>query len=254
MKSEYERELNKVYLHLEVPEFYQEDYKMRMLAQNELPALLDVTGYGMEGKSRYRYTVTGLASMKSQFEEIPLKKKDMYGFVNQLIDVVQLLKQYLLNPEELLLTPEFIFGKDGNWKFCYLPGHKRELSESFHMLTEFFVKQLDYDDFDGMMFAYDLHKATLQENYNLEELMQQYRIQEEERRGIEEVKRHLEEKEEISFVEDRREEEYAEKIDCETLCETKSKWGGWKKEAKRLRKKCVAGMKNFILESDGHLE
>ena len=42
----------------------------------------------------------------------------------------------------------------------------------FHRLTEFFVKQVDYKDEEGVNFAYTLHKMTMEENYSIEEIMQ----------------------------------------------------------------------------------
>ena len=42
----------------------------------------------------------------------------------------------------------------------------------FHQLTEFFVKEVDYKDEEGVHFAYTLHKMTMEENYSVEEIMQ----------------------------------------------------------------------------------
>ena len=113
--------------------------------------------------------------MKSLFEASVIKKEDMLGFVNRLMEVVKALRRFMLNPDGLLLYPEFIFYGENTWYFCYLPGRKKSLCEAFHVITEYFVRKLDYEDTEGIMLAYELHKATLQENYDLEKIMDEYR-------------------------------------------------------------------------------
>ena len=124
MKTGYEKELNRVFLHVDLSRLYEEDYQIHMMRKNNISGLLEVTGCGMNGKSRYSYAVTGMVSMKTIFETSVIKKKDMLTFVNRLIEVVKLLGSYMLNPDGLLLYPEFVFFGEDNWFFCYLPGRK----------------------------------------------------------------------------------------------------------------------------------
>ena len=57
-----------------------------------------------------------------------------------------------------------------------------DLCKIFHELTEYFVKMLDYEDTEGIFLAYELHKATLQEHYDLELIMKEYKGREAERK------------------------------------------------------------------------
>ena len=115
-------------------------------------------------KKQIQLCVTGMVSMKTMFETSVIRKDDMLIFVNRLIEVVKLLGSYMLNPDGLLLYPEFVFFREDNWFFCYLPGRRKPLGEAFHIMTEYFVKKLDYEEVEGILLAYELHKATLQEN------------------------------------------------------------------------------------------
>ena len=83
----------------------------------------------------------------------------------------------MLHPGCLLLEPEYVFCRKQKYFFCYLPGGKQELCESFHRMTEYFVEKLDYEDEKGITLAYELHKATLEENYDLDAIMQEYRTE-----------------------------------------------------------------------------
>ena len=46
------------------------------------------------------------------------------------------------------------------------------MTEKFHCLTEFFVREVDYQDDDGVYLAYMLHKSTMEEHYSVEKIMQ----------------------------------------------------------------------------------
>lgn len=63
MNTKYEKELNRICLHIHVPEIYEEDYQMPMLRANKIPGILEVNGCGIDGESRYTYEITGLVSM-----------------------------------------------------------------------------------------------------------------------------------------------------------------------------------------------
>lgn len=183
-RSEYETKLNRVCLHIYKEEPYEEDYQMPMLRQNRLDGILEVDGCEVEGKARYTYEISGLVSMKSMYENTCIEKQEILNIVTRILEVTETLQKYMLNPNCLVLKPEYIFCKDRQWFFCYFPGMKEDLCRLFHELTEYFVRMLDYEDTEGIFLAYELHKATLQEHYDLELIMKEYRSHEMERRKI----------------------------------------------------------------------
>ena len=173
-RTEFEIKLNHACLHVYTDRPYEEDYQMPMLSGNMLFGILPVEGCEIEGKGCYTYEISGLSAMKSKYEKTRLGKEDIAGFVKQLLKVTEELQQYMLDPDCLVLNPEYIFYKQEQCYFCYLPGKGRGLKESFHELTEYFVKTLDYEDTEGIFLAYELHKATLQEHYDLRQIMKDY--------------------------------------------------------------------------------
>lgn len=253
MKTGYEKELNKVSLHIDLPRLYEEDYQIHMLRENSIPCLLDITGCGMDGKSRYTYSVTGMKSMKTMFETLPVKREDMLCFVTRLMEAVKGLKRYMLNPDGLLLYPEFMFYNKATWFFCYLPGRRKSLCEAFHVITEYFVRKLDYEDTKGIMLAYELHKATLEENYDLEKIIDDYTRHEEKRNYTgEESMINTEEEclpEENLFSLD--EDVYEAKSEPDTVRETGGWCIPWKKTIHRLKKRNWGSWRDLIFETDG---
>lgn len=183
-RAEFETKLNRSCLHIYKEAHYEEDYQMPMLRQNRLDGILEVEGCEMDGKARYTYEISGLTSMKTMYENTSIKKQEIESVIARILEVTNILQRYMLDPNCLVLKPEYIFYKEGQWFFCYFPGMEEDLCKIFHELTEYFVKMLDYEDTEGIFLAYELHKATLQEHYDLELIMKEYRGRESERKKL----------------------------------------------------------------------
>lgn len=174
IQMEFETKLNQTLLHICLSEKYEEDYQMPMLRHNRMVGILEVKGWEMEGRARYSYDVSNLVSMKSFFEKHPLQQAEIEALVHDLLETVEDLQKYMLNPECLVLQPEYIFYGKKRWYFCYFPQMKGNFQSAFHTLSEYFVKTLDYKDTEGIFLAYELHKATLEEHYDLSAIVAEF--------------------------------------------------------------------------------
>lgn len=172
MITEIERELRHTWMIFEFNKIYEEDYQMKMIYSNSIPGLLNVQGQGMDEKSRYRYEISGKISMKVLGERESWNYSQMEDFMRQLIRILKEMDNYLLNVNCLSLNPEHIYWNDGKFYFSYCPAMEQDLWEKFHELTEYFVRETNYDDKEAIYFAYELHKSSMEENYNIEEILE----------------------------------------------------------------------------------
>lgn len=284
IQAEYETKWNCVYLHFMIDREYEEDYQMPMLRQNDIAGVLRADGCAVEGKSRYTFEVGGLVSMKKMHEKAAMTKQTILDVVSGLLRTIESLQEYLLNPDCLLLEPEYVFYHEGQWKFCYLPGTEGNLGKSFHQLTEYFVKTLDYEDVDGIFLAYELHKATLQEHYDLRQIMEKYRQHETERKHAEEqraeqrfgdafrlteeeqaekerrekakAEKEISEKENTVHEEEEESEEYIryerhkKSPPTDVIREESGWWGSWRTAAQKIRSRRWGIWDDLIMESD----
>ncbi len=154
----------------EVCEF-QEDYQLAMIRENQIPGLLKVQGWGVDQKSQYSYDISGLPSMKERFEKEPITEKNLRVFLGQLFAVLEEMRKYMLDINRIVLDPMYIFLRDADYQFCYLPSQESKLTITFHGLTEYFIKAVDYGDTKCVVMACELHKVTMEERYNLRELL-----------------------------------------------------------------------------------
>lgn len=172
IKSLYRRNLNSTKLIIEEEQQYQEDFQMRMIQENKIAGLLKFHGIGIEGFSQYHYDITGKVSMKALYEKARITHTELTCFLKQLSAVLDRLKNFLLDADCLLLKPEYIFYAKGQFYFCYLPVQEEEMCKEFHALTEFIVSQSDYQDKEAVFMAYQIHKASMEENYSMEQLLE----------------------------------------------------------------------------------
>lgn len=169
---------------LEGEEGDKEDYQIVMLKENQIPGILDMDVRHVDNQNQYHYDISGKTSFKILHEKVNLTSDDMKRLVNELLQAIQILKKYMLDGKCLLLDPEYIFCSDNSYYFCYYPFSKQDIREEFHRLTEFFVREVNYKDEEGVHFAYTLHKATMEENYSIEEIMKNLLPKSEEEKDI----------------------------------------------------------------------
>jgi len=156
---------------LEGEEGDREDYQIVMLKENEISGILNMDVRYVDNQSQYYYDISGKTSFRTLHEKVNLSLDDMKRLVDALLQSIQTLKKYMLDSKCLLLDPEYIYCTDDSYYFCYYPSCRQDIREEFHRLTEFFVREVNYKDTEGVHFAYTLHKATMEENYSIEEIM-----------------------------------------------------------------------------------
>lgn len=210
MKSYFKHNLKQAFLIIEGEE-ETEDFQARMLNENDIPGLLKTSVKFVDDKVHYYYDISGKSSLKMIYEKSKLKKEQMKFVVESVIQAIRQVQKYMLEGSGILLDPEYIYCEDEKYYFCYYPRCDLDLRKEFHKLTEFFVREVDYKDREGVHLAYTLHKETMEEHYSIEKIME----------GIhEEV-----EVPKISY-EEKREENMEENM---IIAEKKEKWGSVKK-------------------------
>lgn len=174
MKTYYKNDLKRAYMIIECEAEEMEDYQIIMLKENEIPGILKTDLRFVDNKSQYYYDISGKTSFKMLHEKINLTLEDMKGLVNELLQAINTLKKYMLDEKCILLEPEYIFCEGEKYYFCYYPSCEQNIGKEFHRLTEFFVREVNYRDEEGVHFAYTLHKATMEKNYSIEEIMKRF--------------------------------------------------------------------------------
>ena len=97
------------------------------------------------------------------------------------IQVMEEMSEYLLNPCQLILEPEYIYmdAEKKNVRFCYLPGFHGEVQKQFQNLAEYFLPKLDHEDGKAVMLGYGVYRRALEDSFHLEHIKKElYKVRE----------------------------------------------------------------------------
>lgn len=178
MKAYIKNDLKQTFLILEGEEDREEDFRTSMLQGNEIPGLLKTSITYVDNKRHYHYDISGKISLKAKYEKTKLSGEDIRRLVYAILQVIREAKNFMLNTEDIILNEEYIYCEGEEYFFCYKPSCQLKLTEEFHKLTEYFVREVDYKDEEGIHLAYTLHKSSMEENYSIEKIME--KLEEEE--------------------------------------------------------------------------
>lgn len=167
-------ELNGSELMLQSEDPYEENYQLKMIRENPIPGLLKVTACHKDSYGQYLYSISGLTTLEKKFEKTPCHKEDIQKFLSQLMELIEQLNNYLLDLNYIILDPKYIFVKEEKYFFCYYPKLNKEIIEGFHELSEYWIKVIDYEDYGSVAYACGIHKKTMEECYDLENLIEIY--------------------------------------------------------------------------------
>ena len=182
MKSEYKRDMNHNYLILTGEDVIDTDsYQVRMIVANVVPDLLQCRIQGIDGKFMVYYDVTSRHSLTALFEDRKLGIEDLQIILGGFIQVMEEMSEYLLNPCQLILEPEYIYmdSEKKNVRFCYLPGFHGEVQKQFQNLAEYFLPKLDHEDGKAVMLGYGVYRRALEDSFHLEHIKEElYKVRE----------------------------------------------------------------------------
>lgn len=171
MKITVEREANDSWLKISESIQYESDYQMKMIAYNNPAKMLPMKIKKTDEETIFLYDISDTISLQQYYRQQALNQEEMLWIISEILHVLNEMRRYLLEPDRLVLNPACIFKKENELLFCFLPIYKKSFRKSFHTLTEYFVKELDYSDENAIQTGCRLHKYTMEDNYKLENIL-----------------------------------------------------------------------------------
>ena len=183
MKTEYKRDMNHNYLILYGEEEINTDsYQVRMLVGNIIPSLLKCRIQGMDGKFMVYFDITSRQALNRLYEEKKMGIEDLRRIFGGFVKVMEDTAEYLMNPGQLVLAPEYIFTdmEEGQVYFCLMPGYDRDIKEQFQALTEYILPKIDHEDGVAVMLGYGVYRRAMENSFHLEHIKEElYKLPEE---------------------------------------------------------------------------
>ena len=173
MKTKYIRDFRHNYLVVQEESENPNGYVVKMITENAIEGLIPCQERKMNGDAFLYYDITSRQSLQSILEAQPLQMCHLRKLFSGLKAVSEVMEKYLLNPEELLLMPEYVFADMTAWDyaFVYYPGMQGENNSSFQKLTEFFMQHMNSEDMKLVEAVYQMADLLNRQQFVLDEII-----------------------------------------------------------------------------------
>lgn len=190
MQVEYKRDLNHNYLIVQGDSAIDTtSYQVRMVLAGQMPMLLPCRIQALDGRALLYYEITSRQSLASYYENKKLDEGDLRAIFQGFMEIVQHLRAFLLEPDQLLLSPEYIFldVSSGQLFFCCLPGYSMEIIRQFCSLVEYLLPKINHQDCAAVALGYGVYRCAIREGFQMEDLKKElFHIQEQEAKSMRE--------------------------------------------------------------------
>ncbi|MDD2957334.1 MAG: DUF6382 domain-containing protein [Lachnospiraceae bacterium] len=165
--------MNHNYMILENKQVTGEEYTVRMVEQNQIPELLNCQVRKRDGSTYLYYEITSRQPLEQIYAKKNMKSQDIEQLLFGIRSALERGRQYLLNPEDMILQPEFIYmnAESRQLQLCYYPHLPEREGVSFGELAEYILKHLDHSDRKAVELGYELFRQASMENFSLSETL-----------------------------------------------------------------------------------
>lgn len=149
-------------------------FDVKMLLNNQISGLLPLQIQYIDNQCIYRYMTGEKISLAGLLSHRKLQFKEAYQLWKDIFHSCSICGEYLLQPEHLLLYPEYIYwsAQTKSFSICYFPGREENLEVQVKRLCEFLLKVTDHQDRLGRKFIYDWYDRLMGRGFYLSELEQ----------------------------------------------------------------------------------
>lgn len=170
LQAEYRHDIQKNYLVVQGRE--EENYMLHMLAGKRVQGFLPLEIREINNEKEYYYDITGKENLqqisnREKWREIQLKK-----YISQILTEIGKCREYLLNPDNLVLDPAYIYidMKNREVSLCYVHDYNQKINEQLSQLFSYFMNIVDYQDKDAVQIVYKLYEKSREVHCTLNDL------------------------------------------------------------------------------------
>lgn len=169
MEVSYKRDVNHSFLVIRPEnEVDTKAYPVRMVLGNVIPGLLPCRLQKADGTILLYYDITARQQLSEMYQKLGFTElKNIY---QEFLRIFGQLKMYLLNMDQLLLEPEYVYldKKEEIMYLCYLPGYEKPVQEQLKDFTEYLLPRMEHQDSKGVMLGYSIYRLLAEEGFQME--------------------------------------------------------------------------------------
>lgn len=147
-------------------------FQIRMLEENEIPYLMHPVRLEVDGVLVLKYELNAVYIVERMVGRLKPDGKLFAAWLSSILDCIAELEQYLLVPDNLVLSPDYMFYRcsDKTLAMLYIPGYERDIRLQMKCLMEYIMQRFDASDRAGIQFLYKAYELVCMENADIGDL------------------------------------------------------------------------------------
>lgn len=147
-------------------------YQRNLLKLNQVCGLMRTEIREVDNRVYYCYDINDKTSLLSLVRKQSLEYKEVKAFLQCCIQTIEGAKMYLMEEDNFILIPEFIFftEKAQEVVLCYMDRYQKEIRQQFYELVEFLLNHINYKDQSCVRMVYELFQLLGKENTTFYEM------------------------------------------------------------------------------------
>lgn len=191
---EYQKSLNQNYL-VYKNELGEENYELRMLAENQINYLLPMELRSIDGREDIYYKIESFQPLIRLYKNREMKLEDVRIILIGLTGAIAAIQEYMLDERHVVLLPEYIFirTESREVRLLFHPFYESDIREGVREFANYLIGRIDHTEQQAVMMGYQFYRIVREDNFILEDIVNLY--QGKEKNSLEKNKKMIPEKE-----------------------------------------------------------
>ena len=152
-----------------------EEFLLRMIIENQIPGLLQVTRNQLNEEGELYYHINGYISFAEYCAKKQLGQQDVKRLLLTLQKILKQMEEYLLDADSLLLEPDSLFYSTSKEAFgiCLYPFIQRNVRSQIQDLGEYLLNHINHEDENVVRMTYQFYRLTREGNFEISQVVEE---------------------------------------------------------------------------------
>ena len=171
MNISYGHDTNNNFMIIKQP-FEALSYKFKIIEKNEISGLLKMKYTVLDEEIVLKYNISSKTAIKDLYSKEKIKFNQLRTLIQGIIALWDLIPNYLLDADNIILTDDMIFIDLNTNKvyLCYSPGYKKDFYMAFRDLIQGMLLAVDYNDLMAVEVIYKVNEWCSIEHNEIDRL------------------------------------------------------------------------------------
>ena len=153
------------------------NYRLKMLENNDIEGLIRPICMEIDGRLTLKYNTNACYVLDRLFVKVKPDGNFLKIIMKQLESVLYKLKEFLMEPDDVVLKPEYMFY---NWgektlRLIYIPGYGVNIKKQLKGFLEYVMKIFDHRDEEGVRYMYGMYDLICDDTFSIEDFKLEFK-------------------------------------------------------------------------------